>query len=754
MNSSNQLNVDGHRELLWFALLPLSLFILLLWGIVNISFPWNIRFDWVPSLGLDFSFFIDGLSAQFLILITGIGTMVFVYASGYMVHDKQAVRFYLLLLIFMVAMIGAVSADNMLVLFLCWELTSLISFFLVGFNYTNEQARTSARSALFVTLGGGLALLAGLILLAQIGDTWSLQQLIAIAPELADDPRLPAALTLIFVGCFTKSVQYPFHFWLPNAMTAPTPASAYLHSATMVKLGIYLLARLDPAFGDVPFWQMTLITIGTITAVWSAILALRERDLKRILARSTVSALGTMVLLIGLPGDSSSLAVLTFLYAHALYKAPLFFVAGNIDHATGTRNIKELSGLWRQMPFTAAAALLAGLSMAGLPLTFGYVAKGVASFAKSESDLLLIVGYGVLVVNAMAIAVAAVAAIRIFWGSANPAFEKVKEVSWRMSLPPVLIAIIALEFQFIPTFVDPVLVEAARNIADSKQFSYLLTSLPTDTMLSVSEVTLIIGILAYVFWERLHCFFEKLARFDKYSFATLFDRSLKGLTQLAAWHTKAIQHGQLDGYMRLTLTIILLIASAAWITVEPDWSSIINGLPGTHEQPWLLGSAAILIMAGALAAPFIHNRVTLLMSVGLVGYGSAALFLFAGAPDVAFTQFMVETVLVVVAAAVLPYYGKPTRYKEPRLRNASLAVAAGAGMFILLLQLFSLPAELVMPQWFAENSISKAYGENVVNVILVDFRALDTFGEIAVVAFSAIAAWPLLRKIQRRKRAE
>lgn len=750
MSSAKQSNIDKHREHLWFALLPLSLFVLLLWGITYTPFPWSFRYEWIPSIGLEFSLHIDALSAQFLILITGIGTMVFVYASGYMAHDQQAGRFYRLLLIFMAAMIGAVSADNMLVLFLCWELTSLISFFLVGFNYTDEQSRASARTALFLTLGGGLALLGGLILLAQISGTYSLQELIAVAPGLTDDPRLPAALTLLFVGCFTKSAQYPFHFWLPNAMTAPTPASAYLHSATMVKLGIYLLARLDPAFSEVQFWQMTLITIGTITAIWSAVLALRERDLKRILARSTVSALGTMVLLIGLPGASSSLAVLTFLYAHALYKAPLFFVAGNIDHATGTRNIKHLSGLRHQMPLTALAALLAGLSMAGLPLTFGYVAKGVADLAKSETDLMLIVGYGVLVVNAMAIAVAAVAAIRVFWGPANPALDKVKEVSWRMVLPPLLIAIIAIEFEFIPTFVDPVLVEAARTITASKNFSYLLSSHPTDTMLSVAEVTLLIGVLIYIFWEPLHNLVARLARFDHVSFAAIFNRLLQGLPKLAAWHTKTLQHGQLDGYMRLTMTAIILIASAAWLTVKPDWSSIFHVPPSTHEQAWLLGAAAILIMAGALAAPFIHNRVTLLMSIGLVGYGSAALFLFAGAPDVAFTQFMVETVLVVVAAAVLPHYGVPSTYKEARLRNAFLASAAGVGMFILLMQLFSLPADLVIPQWFAENSATKAYGDNVVNVILVDFRAFDTFGEIAVVAFSAIAIWPLLRKMQRR----
>ena len=737
------------KDWLWLAVLPLILFGYLLWEISRTPLPWQFQLEWVPSLELGIDLYVDGLSAQFLLLITGIGTMVLVYASGYMAHDRQAGRFYKLLLLFMVAMIGAVSADHMLVLFLCWELTSLVSFVLVGFKYTDEQARASARTALFITMGGGLALLGGLILLSQIAGTWSLQGVIAAGAGLHDDPRLPAALTLLFIGCFTKSAQFPFHFWLPNAMTAPTPASAYLHSATMVKLGVYLLARLDPAFNELLFWEITLIAVGTITATWAAVLALRERDLKRILARSTVSALGTLVLLIGLPGESSSLAVVAFLYAHALYKAPLFFVAGSIDHATGTRSIDHLRGLRRQMPFTAAAAMIASLSMAGLPLSFGYVAKSVASVAKAESELMALAGYGLLLVNAIAVAVAAVAAIRVFWGPANQAFDQVREVSWRMVLPPLLIAIIALEFEFIPTFADPVLVDAARAISTSNSFTPSFAEPQAGTMITVAEITLLIGVLLFVFWERLHRFLERFSILERFSCAGFFDRLLKGLPRLAAWHTRLLQHGRLDSYMRVTLLAMLGIASGAWLVIEPGWPGMPGDLGGWRDQAWSLGAAAVLIMAGALAAPFMHNRMALLMSIGLVGYGSAVLFLFAGAPDVAFTQFMVETVLVVVAVTVLTRYGVPIRYTEPRVRNALIAVAAGAGTFILLLQMFSLPADLGMPLWFAEKSLPEAYGQNVVNVILVDFRALDTFGEIVVVAFSAIAAWPLLRRARK-----
>jgi len=753
MKHGNETAQVSSHDWLWLALVPFGLFAGLVWALNAAPLPWQLQLEWVPSLGVGLDWHIDALSAQFLVLITGIGTMVFIYASDYMAHDTYAGRFYLLLLLFMAAMIGVVSADHLLLLFLCWELTSLISFFLVGFKHTDEQARASARQALFITLGGGLALLAAFILLAQIAGTWSLHAIAASGPVLAEDPLLPVVLILLFIGCFTKSAQFPFHFWLPNAMSAPTPASAYLHSATMVKLGIYLLARLDPAFNDLLLWEMALIGIGTITAVWAALLALRERDLKRILARSTVSALGTLMLLIGLPNEEAALAVIAFLFAHALYKAPLFFVAGNIDHATGTRSIDHLMGLRRQMPFTTVAAILAGLSMAGLPLSFGYIAKDVVAAAKSGTDLLAVISYGLLFVNAVAVAVAAVAAIRVFWGPANPAFDKVHEVSWRMLLPPLLIAIIGLEFEFMPAFTDPLLLDAARAISPGADIGELVTSRPLGTFITAAEVTLAIGLILFLFWERLHRYMSGLARLDHYGPAAMFYKLLNGLTRIAAWHTKTLQHGDLAGYMRLTLLVLLLLGFGGWLSGEVDWPGIGQGLWAGAEQGWAFVAAVVLISAGALAAPFLHDRLALLMTIGLVGYGSAVLFLFAGAPDVAFTQFMVETVLVVVAAAVLSRYGAPSRHPEPRLLNAAVAVAAGMGTFVLLAYMFSLPIDRSLAEWFAANSLPEAYGRNVVNVILVDFRALDTFGEIAVVAFSALAAWPLLHNIRKRRSA-
>ena len=726
---------------LWVATLPLAAFLGLLWGLVHHPLPWQAELPWVPSLGLTLALRVDGLSAQLLALITGIGTLVFIYASGYLAHEPRRARLFLLLVLFLLAMVGAVTADNLLALFVFWELTSLLSFLLVGFHHELERSRASARQALLVTMGGGLFLLAAILLLGDMAGSFNVREVIGGAATLKEDPRLPVALALLFVGAFTKSAQFPFHFWLPNAMAAPTPVSAYLHSATLVKLGVYLLARLDPAFNDVLAWEVTLVGVGTLTAVWAAVLVLGERDLKRILAWSTVSALGTLTLLVGLPNPGAGLAFAALLFAHALYKAPLFFVAGNIDHATGTRLIDHLMGLRRVMPWTMAAAVLAGVSMAGLPLSFGYVAKDAVSAAKLEGELLAAATYASVFVGAIAVAVAGVATVRVFGGRPEAPAGRVHEVSWRMVLPPLVIAAMGLAFGLWPERVDPLLTEAARSIAPALQGGETAAAAPLSAVLTTTEVTLGIGVVLFIAWDRLHHALRHLPWLDRLGPWAAFEWTLKALARLAAWHTRRLQRGYLAGYMRLTLTALLVGGTLAWAVTGPagtlawDWPA----------QGWAWATALALVLAGAAASVALRDRLALLMASGLVGYGSAVLFLFTGAPDLAFTQFAVETALVVVATTVLPHYGTPPDLRgEPRLRNALLALASGAGVLALLLHLLALPLDASLSAWLAQASVPQAHGRNVVNVILVDFRALDTLGEIGVVAFSLLAALPLL----------
>ncbi|MCU0840771.1 MAG: DUF4040 domain-containing protein [Thiobacillaceae bacterium] len=730
----------------WAALLPLAAFLALVWGLARHDLPWHLTLPWVPSLGVELAFRVDGLSALMLLLVTGIGALVFVYADGYLEHEPRRGRLFLLLALFMLAMVGAVSADHLLVLFLFWELTSLLSFLLVGFNHEDARARAGARQALFITLGGGLALLAGFLLLAQMAGSWSLREVIAQGPALAQDPRLPAALVLVMIGAFTKSAQFPFHFWLPNAMAAPTPVSAYLHSATLVKLGIYLLARLDPAFNDLPLWEIGLIGTGALTAVWAAALALRERDLKRILARTTVAALGTLTLLVGLPNPGAGLAVVAFLFAHALYKAPLFMVAGNIDHATGTRVIDHLMGLRRAMPWTAAVAILAGLSMAGLPLSFGFVAKDVVSVAKADADLINLVSYSLVAVNAVAVAVAGVAAIRVFWGTAEHPLGRIREVSWKMLLPPLVITLVGLEAEFLPDLNAPLLIAAAQAVSPGAVFE-VSASYQFGSLLTATEITLALGLVLFLAWDRLHRAWRRLLWLDRHGPAAGFEHLLHAIPRLAAWLTRHLQHGRLAGYARLTLVALLALGAAAWLLDAPGWPAALA--TPAQGAAWLV--ASLLILAGAGAAVLLRDRLALLMASGLVGYGSAVLFLFAGAPDLAFTQFAVETVLVVVAAAVLPHFRRQSpELSEPRLRNGLIALAAGLGSLALLLSLEARPLDPALSDWFARTSLPEAHGRNVVNVIIVDFRALDTLGEIAVVAFSLLAALPLLAGLRNR----
>ncbi len=735
--------------LLPVALIPAALLASLLYALVVVPLPWAFDWPWVPSLGIDLAIRVDGLAAQFLLLITGVGTLVFVYGAGYLAGEAKTPRVFVLLLLFMAAMIGAVVSDDLIVLFVFWEATSVLSFLLVGYHHEQDSARASAQQALLVTGAGGLCLLAGVIVLGELAGTYSIQRLILRAPQLADDARLRAALALIILGACTKSAQLPFHFWLPNAMAAPTPVSAYLHSATMVKLGIYLLARLDAAFSDVPFWEYVLVSVGTSTAIGAAIHTVRERDLKRILAWSTVATLGTLTMLVGLPGNGAALAVAALLFAHALYKAPLFFVAGNLDHGAGTRVIDHLTGMRRYMPWTAGAALLAGLSMAGLPLSFGFVAKDALTLAKAEAGALHLVSYATVFVSGISVAVAAVAAIHVFWGrDTAPRDVPPHEAPLTMLLPPLLLAALGLLFGVAPTMIDPVLGAAARAIAPSFDTATVGRSYDLAPVLEATLAAIAFGALVYLGWDRLHALLDRVRRLDTVGPEAWYRRALKLLPRLAAWQTRLLQHGLLHRYLLALVGAVTLAIAGLLYAARPTllWPAV-----DTLTLPVL--GAALLVGAGALSTLCVRDHLVLLLVSGLVGYGSAVLFLFTGAPDLAFTQFAVETVFVVVAAAVLRRLrrmqplGRPAPDALLRPLALGVATAFGAVITVLVLLVSGLPFDDSLAEFFGEHSLSAAHGRNVVNVIIVDFRALDTLGEIAVLAFALLAAWPLFRRV-------
>lgn len=747
------------ERMLWAALPVGGLCVLLFALLTGTTLPWEWHLPWVPALNLGIDVRIDGLSALMLLLILGVGSAVFVYAGGYLAGHPQQRRAYFLLTLFATAMAGCVSADNLLLLFLFWESTSLLSFLLVGFNHHDESSRKSAQQAMLVTGAGGLAMLGGFVILGQMTDTWRVSNIIAQLPTLPDNAALRAAIALIMTGAFAKSAQFPFHFWLPNAMSAPTPVSAYLHSATMVKLGVYLLARLDAGMDAYAWWQGSLQFFGLFTAAWGMLLVLRERDLKRILAWSTVATLGLLIFAVGMPGPEAAAAVAAFLLAHAMYKATLFFVAGNVDHGTGTRLIDCLGLLRKAMPLTAAAALLGGLSMAGMPGTFGFMAKSVLHAAEHHAPHTAFASPANLIFSVIGAAVAATIALRIFWQARQtqepPAHPH--EGGLALTLPPLALASLGVLLGLFPGVVQGLVQQAAGAMHPAIHSGVAGTApvtLALNGQVLVSELSALLmnwgGALAvFLLWERLYACMDGILKHLP-SGAGTFQKALQLLSFSAVNTSRRMQHGKLSGYHAMLIGVFTLcllavmVASGSWQL--PAWTTPSAGVV----------LACAIMVTGAVLSILVHSRLLLALVSGLVAYGCSVLFLFTGAPDLAFTQFMTETILVVVVAAVLLLLrlDKTTDYSPlvvaPKWSRILIAALAATTLTGLLLAVSAQPFDDLLSAYFGGHSLLDAHGRNVVNVILVDFRGFDTLGEVSVVCLTLLSALPLVAAIRRR----
>lgn len=702
---------------------------------------------WIPSIGIAAAFRLDGLSLTFVLLITGIGTAVFLYASAYLRGEPRLVRFYTVLTLFMASMLGAVLADDLVLLVVFWELTSLTSFLLIGYTPEKEASRRSAQQGFLVTVAGGLAMLAGVILLGSVANTFSITEIFDQTDVIAAHPLSSAIIILIAAGAFAKSAQAPLHSWLANAMVAPTPVSAYLHSATMVKLGVYLLARLDPVFSDHPLWIALLTGFGAATMLTGSVLAMRETDLKRVLAYSTIVSLGTLVMLIGIPGELAAVAVVTFLIVHALYKACLFLVAGIIDHETGTRDSSALGGMRHFMPITAAAALLGGLSMAGLPPFIGFAAKELVYETGLAASAGWVLVATALVANAAMVVVAGVVALRCFAGDLASTPKTPHDPGFAMLAGPVVLAVLGLVFGLAPWLVgDGLIVPAASAIA-GQSLDYSLSLWHGFTpMLALSVVTLALGIFAYLRWDGLRSRLSAIRQIDDWGPDRFYDRLMSGLQRDATRLTRLIQRGSLRSYVARTLLIISL---AALVTLF---------LRRGMELPSFAGSLApdlaiaILLIVSAVAVARARSFVAGIVAAGMVGFTVALLFLFQGAPDLAFTQFSVEALAIIIMLAIvghMPFRERDRRKNEDRIRDIFIASGVGVTGTLVLLAVLAQPFDGRLSDFFREASVPEAHGHNLVNVILVDFRALDTMGEITVLGLAAIAAAAVLAGLRR-----
>ena len=699
---------------------------------------------WVPSLGVELSFVMDGLALAFALLISGIGTLVLLYANAYLAGHEHWWRFAGYLFAFMLAMLGIVTADDLVSLFVFWELTTITSYLLIGFDHASEKSRRSALQALFVTGAGALAFLAGIILIYAATGTLSIAELNAMG--LQDHPLYLPILILVLAGAFTKSAQVPFHFWLPNAMAAPTPVSAFLHSATMVKGGVFLLARLHPALSGTEAWLWTLTLFGGVTAVFASLVALKQTDLKQTLAYTTLMALGTLTLLLGQSEPYAITAFATFLVVHSLYKAALFLAIGCVDHGTGTRDARVLGGLLRPMPVTALAAGLAALSMAGLPPFLGFIAKELMYAASEYAAVgIWVLGGFLFAANALMFAAAGIVAFRPFWRPARGEMPvKPHEAPWDMLAGPVILALLGGVFGWWAVLVEGNLVhpvvDAVSGGALEPRGLYLWAGVNLPLYLSLA--TFGAGLVLYLLHVRLRAGLERATLM---SFDDGWDGFLDGLRGLAAWQTRVLQGGRLKTYMSIVFWTLLatLGATMAVRGIGPIDLSLTDGGEREPKHYAVVG----LIVIGTLITAATTSRIASVAALGAVGIGVAIVFIMYGAPDVAITQLLVETLIVVLVAVVmlrLPYLTLEG-VSEWRPLDALLAVGVGVAVTVVLLAVLSAPLDPRLTTYFEVTSWPEAFGRNIVNVILVDFRALDTFGEIAVVAVAAFGAYALLR---------
>ena len=728
------------------AIIPLSLFGYFASFINRIATGEVISesFSWVPSMGVDLGFTLDGLSLLFALMITGIGFLVFVYTASYLKGHEYLDRFYGYLSMFMAAMLGLVLSDNLISLFIFWELTSISSFFLIGFNNSNEASRRSAITALAVTGLGGLSLLAGTLILGSVSATYSIAELLSSREEIIASPYYILIAILFFGAAFTKSAQFPFHFWLPGAMKAPTPVSTYLHSATMVKAGVYLLMRFTPVLGSTEFWNSTLIIVGAITMVYAAIHTLFRRDLKGILAYSTISALGILVFLIGQGSREALLAAALFIVVHALYKATLFLVTGIIDHQTYSRDVTILRGLRKVMLPVAIAGFLAAISSAGIPPTLGFLGKEL-----TYESTLGIIGIPLLwivlivITKILLLHAGFVAGITPFIGKLPEKFSETKMPHLLLWVPPLLLAIGGLVFGIFPGLIEPIVLPVVTAMGENAGDTHLQLWHGFNTVLWLSIITIITGTVLFFVLKPSERLGELVAKFEAFSPQSIMESSWKLFYKTSSGWTNLFQNGYLRNYVSTIMVFMIGLTgyslyNTATFSLDLSTLSTITG--------YELAIVGMMFFA-VLYTVFTKSRLAAVASMGVVGLAICLLFVFYSAPDLAMTQFSIDTLTVILFVLVLyrlPRYLNLSDYKT-RVKDGILALAFGSIITVLILEVLASPVDSQISRYYADNAYVLAHGKNVVNVILVDFRGSDTFMEISVLAIAAIGVFALLK---------
>ena len=709
--------------------------------------------SWLPQLGIDLSFRLDALGLLFSLLITGIGTLIFIYAYYYLSPQNSLSKLYVLLMLFMAAMLGISLSNNLILLLTFWELTSISSFLLVGYWSNYEAAQRGSRMALTITGMGGLAMLGGFVLLAQITGTYQIDQILMMTEQIQSHDLFVPTLLLILLGAFTKSAQFPFHFWLPNAMAAPTPVSAYLHSATMVKAGIFLLARLLPIFAGAALYHNLVTFIGLFTLCMAAFFAIFKEDLKGLLAYSTISHLGLIMCLLGIGSPLAVAAAIFHIINHATFKAALFMIAGIIDHESGTRDLRKLSGLWQLLPFTATLTMITAASMAGVPLTNGFLSKEMF-FTELVANLSGPVLWVSAIVATLAGIFAVAYSIRLVHGvffdgpiGKNVPNKEAHEPPFGMRAPATLLAVLCILVGLMPALlVEHIVNSTTRASTQLLQFegTHLAIWHGFNLPLLMSAIALLGGIIFYFSLAKG----GKIREIDldphlgQFQGKLLFQLFLKHLLQVSRKIKRKTENGSLQSYL------VWIIVFTVFIVALPLFN---QGLTtGTRELThapiiaivlWLLLFSACWMMLW-----FHHERIKAVLISGAVGLVVTMMFVGLSAPDLAQTQITVDvvtTVLLLMSLSLLPQLTPYESSRSRRWRDAFIAIGGGIGIGWI--------AWLVMTRdhnsiswFFNQQSIPLGGGTNVVNVILVDFRGFDTFGEITVLGIAAIGTLCLM----------
>ncbi|GHE20715.1 putative monovalent cation/H+ antiporter subunit A [Halomonas urumqiensis] len=734
----------GARTPLVMAILPLSMAMWLMgqWPTIAAGDVLLLEWAWVPALGITLTFLIDGLAWLFAMLITVIGALVLIYTGDYLKGHRDLPRFLVVIVAFMMSMLGLVLSDNLVTLFVFWELTSITSYLLIGFNHTDLTARKSAQQGLFVTVAGGLALMAGLVMLGVAGGSWSLSELNAMGDVLREHDLYTPLLICVLLGAFTKSAQFPFHFWLPNAMAAPTPVSAYLHSATMVKAGIYLLARLQPSLGGTEMWIIILSVVGAFTMFTGAFLAIRNTNVKKLLAYSTVMALGTLTMLLGIGTEGALIAFVTFLLAHSLYKGALFMVAGILDHETGTKDVTAMGGLRHVMPKTTLVACIAALSLAGLPPLLGFVGKELmleSVLAADHFDMLILML--AFIAAFLTLAVAAVMVLKPFFGKRRETPKTPHEAPTGMLAGPAMLATLSLLLGLMPGVLDSLVTATVEQMGVAGPDVHLALWHGINLPLILSLVSLALGALVYRHWDRVRA---RLARLDPLLARgpeAGYEALMAWVVVFSEWQTRVLQNGYMRNYILvMILTLIALIGNSLLLRHAPQ---LAFHLDVQFHEAVVVG----MMVMGALFATIARSRLGAVVSVGIMGFSIALTFIQFSAPDLGITQLLVETLTVILLVLVLFRLPRFSTLSNPleRVRDVIVAGCMGGMITLLVLTSWSIDQFVPISGYMIENSVPLAHGRNIVNVILVDYRSLDTLGEIFVLALAAIGVFAMLK---------